>query len=313
MKRSIKSLLLDLATRRNNLSFIPFNKVLLRLMKIGFDPPKREESYPNSRRAACVVSLDFDHMTMSLRSGSTRWFPKPVDELLVKNRNGTSDMLEASEKYAIPMTWAICGRTAEEDPESYESILRSPVRQEIGVHTYSHADIASCTAQEVEDEVLKCLKVLSLRETPRTFVFPWNRTGHFDLLKQMGFLTYRDRNRLVGDPRQHHGLLNIPPTYYVDTNSYRAQSLIKKYVDLCISWNSVFHLWLHPWSVVFSSTDRSGRFVKETLEPVMSYIKQKREEGILATTTMGELGTFFAEESDSSRGGTSQPTVADSA
>ena len=64
-----------------------------------------------------------------------------------------------SEKYSIPMTWAICGLTAEEDPESYRAILRSKQPQEIGVHTYSHADVSSCTDEELAVEIQKCLNV----------------------------------------------------------------------------------------------------------------------------------------------------------
>ncbi len=270
--------------------------MLLGYMGIDFDPPKGPH-YPGGAKAALVVSLDFDHLTKSLQAGSTRWFPKSVDELLAKNRIGTKDMLGVSEKYSVPMTWAICGRTAEEDSESYMSILHSKTAQEIGVHTYSHADVASCSEEELRDEIKKCLSVLDLPEQPRTFIFPWNRSGQFRLLSKMGFITYRDQKRLVGAPRENSGLLNIPPTYYVDTKSYGALSLIRKYLDLCISWNSVFHLWMHPWSVVFPSDD-SGRFVRETLDPLFSYAAQKREQGILAICTMGDLAASWRKQAN---------------
>lgn len=211
----------------------------------------------------------------------------------MKNRIGTSHMLEVSEKYSIPMTWAICGQTAEEDPDSYDAIRGCDVPQEIAVHTYSHADVASCSAEELKEEVERCLKVLDLPEHPRTFIFPWNRVGHFDLLAKMGFITYRGKTRSIGCPNQQSGLLNISPTYYVDTKSYKAHALMKKYLDVCISWNSVFHLWLHPWSVVL---DGSDEFVKNTLDPLMSYMKQKREEGVLATYTMGDLASLWKEK-----------------
>ena len=201
-------------------------------------------------------------------------------------------MLSASEKYSIPMTWAICGRTAVEDPQSYIRIIESKQPQEIGVHTYSHADVSACTVEELEEEIDKCLNVLKLRDRPKTFIFPWNRTGHFDELKKMGFITYRDKKRSISRPRENQGLLNIPPTYYVDEKSYGATWLMKKYLDLCISWNSVFHLWLHPWSVVLPGDDK-GHFVKDTIEPLFAYIQQKREEGVLSVCTMGELASFF--------------------
>ena len=294
LKRSLKSAAIEIVRRRTRISSVSFNRFLLGRLKMGFDPPKPSRvNYPDGTKAACVISLDFDHLTKSLELGSTRWYPKRVEDLLVKNRIGTRDMLEVSEKYGVPMTWAICGQTAEEDPESYKSILRSKQQQEIGVHTYSHVDVASCSEEELEDEVSKCLKILDLPEHPKTFIFPWNREGHFELLAKMGFLTYRDQNRLIGMPRENLGLLNIPPTYYVDTKSYKAQELMKKYLDLCIAWNSVFHLWLHPWSVVL---DDSASFVRDTLDPLFAYIKRREREGVLALRTMGDLATFYTRE-----------------
>ena len=260
---------------------------------MGFDPPSRLPDYPNRARAACVISLDFDHLTKSLQPGSERWFPRAVPDQLVKNSIGTRDMLALSEKYSIPMTWAMCGRTVNEDPDSYRAILSSKTKQEIGVHTYSHIDVASCSEQELREEIQKCLEILNLSEHPKTFIFPWNRIGHFDTISKMGFVTYRDTKIMVSSPKQKSGLLNLPPTYYVDTKSYGSQGLIKKYLDFCISWNSVFHLWLHPWSVVFDSSDKSGRFAKETIDPVFAYIKQKKDEGVLSVATMGDLATFW--------------------
>lgn len=260
-------------------------------LRIGFDAStSRVLEYPNGAKAASVISIDFDHLTRSSHPGSARWFPKRMQELLVRNSVGTKYILEVSEKYSIPMTWAICGQTAEEDSQSYNAIRRSKTMQEIGVHTYSHVDVASCSAEELEQEVAKCIKVLDLPVQPRTFIFPWNRSGHFDLLAKMGFTTYRGKTRSIGNPIEHNGLLNIPPTYYVDTKSYKAHSLMKKYLDVCISWNAVFHLWLHPWSVVL---DDSARFIEDTLDPLFSYIKQKREERVLATHTLGDLAVLW--------------------
>ena len=201
-------------------------------------------------------------------------------------------MLSVSERHGIPMTWAICGRTAEEDPASYTRILESKQPQEIGVHTYSHADVSACTKEELHTEVDKCLEVLKLKQRPNTFIFPWNRMGHFEDLSKMGFITYRDQKRSIGNPKENLGLVNIAPTYYVDDKSYGAFGLMKKYLDVCISWNSVFHLWLHPWSVVLGN-DVEGRFVRDTIEPLFSYIQQKRDEGVLAVCTMGELAALI--------------------
>ncbi|MDG6994369.1 MAG: polysaccharide deacetylase family protein [Nitrososphaerota archaeon] len=261
-------------------------------LKIGLDPPKASLSYPGEARAACVISLDFDHFTRSQGFSDKKWLPEVKPGQLEKNRAGTRDMLSVSEKYGIPMTWAICGRTAEEDYPSYNRILESKQLQEIGVHTYSHADVSACTEEELHAEVDKCLEILKLKERPKTFIFPWNRMGHFEDLSKLGFIAYRDQKRSIGNPKENCGLVNIAPTYYVDEKSYGAEWLMRKYLDVCISWNSMFHLWMHPWSVVFEN-DASGKFVKRTIDPLFSYIQKKRDEGILAVCTLGDLASFI--------------------
>jgi hypothetical protein len=256
-------------------------------MKIDLIPPT-SSTFAGGGNAASVISIDFDHLTKSSSSTEKRWYPEVAKGLLAKNKTGTRDLLEVSERYQIPMTWALCGRTVQEDAQSYESILRSRPLQEIGVHTYSHIDVSACSDSELEEDVQKCLDVMKLNARPETFVFPWNREGHFELLRRMGFKTYRGQKRMVCQPIENLGMRNIPPTYYVDKKSFREYALIKRYLDFCISWNCVFHLWLHPWSVVLD--DDRGLFVRETLDPLFSYMKQKREDGTLKTCTLSELG-----------------------
>ena len=266
-------------------------------MKIGFNPPS-SPNYPSAAKSAAVISIDFDHLTKSSRSTQAKWVPEPKAGLLEKNGVGTRDLVSLSEKYLIPMSWAICGRTASEDPDSYLLVKNSKQLQDIGVHTYSHIDVSASTDDELKEEIEMCEKVLGLEERPKTFIFPWNRMGHFDLLSKMGYATYRGQDRVIGYPSKGD-LWNIPPTYYVDTKSYGAENLIKKYVDLCISWNCVFHLWLHPWSVVLEG-DSTGKFASRTLDPVFAYLKQKRDAGMLAVSTMADLASFCENRGDSS-------------
>lgn len=281
--------------RRGSLSVRSIDETILNFMKISFDPPKNKTLYPRGTNAASVISIDFDHLTKSKLSDSRRWIPEKVDSLLRRNRIGTSELISLSERYSVPMTWAICGETAEADPQSYSSILKSKQFQEIGVHTYSHIDVSACSEVELRLDIQRCLEVLNLPERPSTFIFPWNRQGHFDLLRKLGFISYRDQQRSIGVPRLEHDMVNIPPTYYVDLKSFGAQKLIIKFLDLCISWNSVFHLWLHPWSVVSENNGETGKqFVEKTLDPVFSYMSERRKDGSLSLCTMGELSKTFS-------------------
>ncbi|TLZ53574.1 MAG: hypothetical protein E6K17_09510 [Methanobacteriota archaeon] len=205
---------------------------------------------------------------------------------LSSNRIGTKNAVELSLRYNIPMTWAICGKTAEEDPFAYEMVLRSGVEHEIAVHTYSHLDVSKCSPETLVEEVDRCISVLAPARRPRTFIFPWNREGHFDVLARLGFTAYRGADRALGTPQKHNGMWNIPPVYYLGPLSYGQSSLIKKFIALCVASRSVFHLWFHPWSIVEPSPEA---FAADILEPVFKCLDERRREGELELVTLGEL------------------------
>lgn len=247
-------------------------RTLLRMMKIGYEPPGVKVVYPGGAPSAACISIDFD---------------ATIPERLGPNGTGTSAVLALSERYRIPLTWAMCGRTVEEDWPSYRRIVDSPVRQEVGVHTYSHVDATKVTPEQLKEEVEHCISVLKLPERPKTFVFPWNRVAHFKTIEECGFVAYRDKSRVIGLPKKVQGLWNIPPVWYLDRNSLGAARLIGKVMDLCIASGSVFHLWFHPWSVVEPTPEE---FTTEVLEPVFAGMADARDKGRLSILTMGEIG-----------------------
>jgi hypothetical protein len=249
---------------------------LLSPIKIEYDPPVPAGAlYPGKRKAAACVSIDFD---------------VTADDRFEANRAGTRTLLELSETYGVPLTWAICGMTADADKESYKRILNSSTRQELGIHTYSHIDAQKCDAGQFEKDIERCLEALGMDSAPSTFIFPWNRVNHFPVLRKMGFKTYRGKERAVGAPTPSEGLYNIRPVYYVDQKSFGAQSLMNKYADLCAGASSVFHLWTHPWSIVMK--DGTGPML-DTLKPVFSHLQKMSDAGGLALCTMGELAEHF--------------------
>jgi peptidoglycan/xylan/chitin deacetylase (PgdA/CDA1 family) len=271
IKRAAKAMTLN-AINATPLTGKFLAREMLQKLRIGFEPPTEAVPYPDGANSAACVSIDFDAST---------------PERLVANRIGTYAIVELSEKYGIPLTWAICGVTAEEDMNAYHRLLDSSTRPEIGVHTYSHIDVSHSTAEQLEAEIVRCIGVLGLSSDPETFVFPWNKEGHFDVLKRMGFIAYRGKHRVIGAPSAAKGLWNMRPVYYVDQKSLGAGSLVKRYVDTCIRFDSVFHLWLHPWSIVNDGS--SATMVKTMLEPVFAHMAKKRDEGVLSTRTMGEI------------------------
>jgi hypothetical protein len=195
-------------------------------------------------------------------------------------------LLELADSYSIPLTWAVCGKSAEEDMKSYSAIVGSSTPHEIGVHTYSHVDATVCSPEEFRADVLRCVQALGLG-SPRTFVFPWNREAHFDVLSELGFKTYRGKARAIGIPVKREGLWNIRPVYYIDQKSRGAQSLINSYIDLCIRHSLPFHLWTHPWCLV---SEGGTEPMMKTLEAVFAHMKERRADRALATSTLGEIG-----------------------
>jgi len=273
LKRTAKSLALRGVKFSDALGSERVAGRILRGLRIGFQPPSGPVVYPGNAKAACCISVDFD---------ATRPGRAPL------NHAGTEALLALGEKYRIPMTWAICGKTAEEDERAYEMVLTSSVAHEIGVHTYSHVAVPNCTVEQLVDEVERCIRSLRLNQRPSTFVFPWNREGHFDVLRRLGFKAYRSADRAIGNPkRMENGLWNIPPVYYVDEKSYGAQSLITRYIDICLMYRSVFHLWLHPWSLL--QKGNTFPLVERTLDPVFAHMSSLRGSGSMAVSTMGEL------------------------
>jgi peptidoglycan/xylan/chitin deacetylase (PgdA/CDA1 family) len=259
-------------------------KPILRLIRQGYGPISSRNGVPPTM----CVSVDFD-VTI----------PSRYDD----NRSGTRALVELARRYRIPITWAVCGMSAEKDTESYSAIEGSE-GAEIGVHTYSHLDATAVSADEFRSDIVRCTQLLRLR-APRTFVFPWNREAHFEVVKGLGFKVFRGKERAIGNPVQRGGIWNIRPVYYVDQKSMGAENLMKKYLDVCITLSTPFHLWTHPWSLV---TKGRAEPMMQTLEALFAYVAERRGSGELATSTLGEI----AEALDSRHitGDLAAPTVA---
>lgn len=240
---------------------------LLGMAGVAFRPP---DGPRRPRKAACCVSLDFD-VTQESRA--------------LPNRRGTHLLLDSAERFGVPLTWAVCGSTAEKDPEPFRAILGSGAMHEIASHTYSHLRVDNATPGELEDDLLRWNSVVGV--TPRTFVFPFNKMGNFETLRRLGFTAYRGEGRVVGVPMDENGLCNVPPVMYLSGRSEGTLGTARGYVDLCVRYGAVFHLWTHPWSLA-----REGdpdRYSEQVLKPIFSYVRERAAEGSLELCTMGEL------------------------
>jgi peptidoglycan/xylan/chitin deacetylase (PgdA/CDA1 family) len=259
LKRSAKTLALNTISSSPGLA-----GPLLKRLHMGYGPVS------GARPAVACISVDFD---------------VTVPSRFEDNRRGTLALSELAGRYGIPLTWAVCGKSAEEDLTSYSAIADSFHDNEIGVHTYSHLDATASTAAEFRSDIERCIESLGLR-SPRTFVFPWNREGHFGVLRKLGFSVYRGKSRAMGDPVQKEGLWNVRPVYYVDQRSRGAADLMKKYVDMSINFSVPFHLWTHPWALAIGGDTEP---MIRTLESLFSYLGEKRDQKVLTTSTLGGI------------------------
>jgi len=276
VKRGAKAAALGLVTLSGSAKPDPLGSAALCMMKIELDKGLKS-GYEGGTKAAACISVDFDVTS---------------PERLQWNHKGTAALLRLSEAHGLPLTWAICGKTAVEDRQAYESILASSVKQEIGVHTYSHIYADATTEEEYESDIERCIQVLGISARPTTFIFPKNREGHFGLLKRLGFKSYRGARRAIGAPVENQGLWNIRPVYYVDPKSSQAARLIQRFVDACIARSAVFHLWTHPWSLAIDG--EVDRMVSEVMEPAFAHLEEKKRSGVLSLTTMGALSDFMS-------------------
>ena len=261
LKRGAKGLAVGAAT--SNQALAP---AFLWALRTGFGPVKPG----NPTAAVACFSVDFDVT-----------HPSRFDD----NRRGTLALTELSGRYGIPLTWAVCGMSAEADMRSYSAIADSIAGTEVGVHTYSHLDATTATSDEFRADIERCIQALGL-SAPRTFVFPWNREAHFDVVRALGFRAYRGKDRAVGAPVSNQGVWNVRPVYYVDQKSRGAESLIRKYIDLCVCYSFTFHLLTHPRALAI---DGDAAPMMKTMESVFAYVAEMKNRSLLGTSTLGEI------------------------
>ena len=259
-------------------------------------------------------------------------------------------LLSLFAKYDIPATWAIVGhlfldRCQKEegiphrnmpwfkedwyscDPctdihkaplyygkDIVEKILSSPVGHEIGYHSFSHVIFSECSREVAQAEIEEGVKLAKeMGIALESFVFPQDKVGHLDVLKENGFVAYRGiRARHIGsdgnlllrkfggavdklialpvEPKWKGGIWEIassmlfqdPPPFHTTLIS-RA----KKGINLAIKEGKVFHVYLHPHALLYQ------RFLIEKLDKLLEFVARKRDEGKLHVATMGELASYL--------------------
>jgi len=172
------------------------------------------------------------------------------------------------------------------DPEPFEAIVSAGEIHEIASHTYSHFRVDTATPAELEADIEKWRSVVGGVDS-RTFIFPYNKMGNFETLKRLGFTNYRGEERRVGAPQTENGFCNVSPVMYLSGRSEGTVATAKMFIDLCVRYRSVFHLWSHPWNL--SREGNPNRYSEVVLSPIFAYLKKKEADGSLRLCTMGQL------------------------
>ena len=214
---------------------------------------------------------------------------------------------------------------AQQDPMWYGGDVVAAIRacrvpQEIGSHAFSHLIVGDpdCTAESFDSELRACRRVAEpLGIELKSFVFPRNQMGHFDVLASNGFRTYRGptpprfgrgpkpfrlARRFLDEagvlpaapvlPQHRHGLWDLPATYFYGSNSRHWRLLpagvmaqrVRRDLSRAARQKGLVHLWFHPQNL----TPRPDRALKG-LELIFQKVARLRQQGKLDNPTMGEL------------------------
>ncbi len=263
-----------------------------------------------------------------------------------KVRGCIDTLLSSFEKHNIPATWAIVGHLfldhcekedgmphkdmprfkedwysidpctdIQRDPLHYgkdivDKILSNRIEHEIGYHSFSHVVFSECSRKVAEAEIKIGNKLAKEFEiTLKSFVFPENKIGHIDVLKDNGFKIYRgeDRcrrydpsqnilirkfnggiNKLIAppvEPKWIDGLWMIPGSMFFCDPQIKSSVLPRAKFGLyrAIRTKKVFHIWLHPHNLLLYPS------LKDDLDRFLEIVAKKRGAGEIDVITMGEI------------------------
>jgi len=204
-----------------------------------------------------------------------------------------------------------------------EKILRCPVPQEIGCHSFSHVVFGDpgCSRATAVSEVAACVRLASaMGIILRSFAFPRNKVGHLDVLREYGFAYYRGpepearilrswpdgarrlanllRVIAASEPpvslpqKMDCGLWMVPGSMvYLPMHGLRRYIPVRRRVkrtikglDAAVRHKRSFHLWLHPTNLA----DQMERMF-DGLRSVAEYACLLREQSKLDILPMGSI------------------------
>ncbi len=208
-----------------------------------------------------------------------------------------------------------------------EMIKDATLKQEIASHSFCHPIFSEpgCSKETAESDVAKCVALAKEKGVElNSFTFPRNSPGHLDVLSKYGFRVFRGGEAaffnlrpdilrklllLFGDMFAITPPI-VTPNLILDNRlvevrgsmlfrfAHGASRFIpkgvrfkksKKGIDAAIRQREVFHIWLHPISFAWETSQMFDEF-----EKILEYASSRRDEGDLEIATLKEIGdTFF--------------------
>src|SRR5438552_3803918 len=178
-------------------------------------------------------------------------------------------------------------------PDLIQNILESPVRHEIGTHSFSHIDFSpSCSdailvRRELEESAVAMQR---FGITPRSLVYPFNRMGHtyHDLLADLSITAVRHRDRQVRlsyPERMPSGVYKFFESMNLRTaKHYDYLDKVKVFIAKAVARYAAFHLWFHP--------SDSRLFAEPELLRIIRYLESQRKEGLVWVAPLAEIASY---------------------
>lgn len=254
-------------------------------------------------------------------------------------------MLHLLEQYNVPSTWAVLGHLFLDHCEKHNGvphphmprfkkgwfscdpctdigqhplfygrdvirrIVESPVENELGYHTFSHVPLSECDRMVAQAEIAEGLKLANeCGLTLKSFVFPKNKIGNVQVLKEHHFKIYRGPNRAGRhinqtllrrvplffvthsvpppvEPIWREGIWELPSSMKFQSDSFSAALPFraKNGISQAIKENKIFHVFIHPEDFVANPA------LLDKFKRMLQFLATKRDQSQIAVTTMGRL------------------------
>ena len=186
-------------------------------------------------------------------------------------------------------------------PDLIEQLIQSPVKHEIGSHSFSHIEYssASSTSDLVRREAEECMAAMQpygLR--PRSLVYPFNIMGHshLGLLAGLGITAVRHRDekvRLSYPERDPSGVYKLYESMNLrDPDRYDYLDKAQIFLDRAARRQAVYHLWFHP-------SDEPALF-EGPFSRILAELAARSQGGRLWVATMQEIAAYCEARSQTS-------------